>query len=387
MTHEGTGRARPWPGHAWPIVLGLVVVGAAIAVVVWRTAQSGSPTGLVHLFYLPITYAGVRFGRATAAAAGTVAGLVSGPLMPVAPALLPVLGAGEQSVSEWAVRLGSFVLVGTMVAWLARQQPRPLEVLARDALLARSLRRAVASGRITVEYQPIVDLGDGRVVGTEALARWTDRQGRKVPPCEFIPVAERTGVIVALGRRVLGLAVRQAVEWTTHAEAPPMVTVNVSAAQLSDPGFPADVAELLASTSLRPQQLCLEITETAIIADPQAALVTVTGAQRMGLRIALDDFGTGQSSLAYLADFPVDILKIDKSFVDEVDTDAKVRALVLAIIEMARALGAVTIGEGIERPSQLAALRSLGCRLGQGYLLGRPVPPAGVDLRSRIEIG
>ncbi len=369
------------------MVVGLVLVGAVVAVVVWRTAQSGSPTGLVHLYYLPIAYAGVRFGRSAAAGAGAVAGLASGPFMPVAPALLPVLGAGEQPVAEWAVRLGSFVLVGTMVAWLARQQPRPLEALAHDALLARSLRRAVASGRMTVEYQPIVDLGDGRVVGTEALARWTDRHGRQVPPCEFIPVAERTGVIVALGRRVLGLAVRQAVEWTTPAEAPPMVTVNVSAAQLSDPGFLTDVADLLASASLRPQQLCLEITETAIIADPDAALVAVTGAHRMGVIIALDDFGTGQSSLAYLAVFPVDILKIDKSFVDEVDTDAKVRALVLAIIEMARALGAVTIGEGIERPAQLAALRSLGCRLGQGYLLGRPVPPARVDLRSRIETG
>jgi len=356
---------------------GILLAGILITVVVWRAGSNGSPTGLVHLFYLPVIYAGATFGRAAAAGTAVLAGLAAGPFMPV-DGVIRTWSGGAQPVSEWMVRLALLVLVGVLVAWLVRQEPRSVEMLVRDLTFSRRLHRAVGSGRVTAHYQPIVDLGDGRVVGMEALARWADAAGRPTAPCDFIPAAERTGTIGVLGARILRLAVAQAEQWEAPPEAVPMMAVNVSAAQLSDPAFLADLSAVLSSSSLLPAQLCLEITETAIIADPQAALATVRAAHAMGVCIALDDFGTGQSSLAYLAEFPIDIVKIDKSFVDEVDRDPKMNALVLAIVEMAKALHAVTIAEGIERQAQLISLRALGCQLGQGYHLGRPGPSASV---------
>lgn len=380
---------RPVPqlrrGAFVPSALGIVALAVLITVVVWRSGSSGSPTGLVHLFYLPVIFVGAAFGRAAAAGAGVTAGLAAGPFMPVAGTLGPLDGAA-QPVGEWVVRLSLFVVVGVVVAWLVRQEPRPLDVLLRDLVLARRLCRAVDAGRVTAHYQPIVDLGDGRVVGMEALARWTEPSGRPVPPGDFIPAAERTGTIGVLGLHLLRLAIHQAERWDPHAEVPAIMSVNVSAAQLSDPAFLADLTAVLSGSTLVPAQLCLEITETAIIADPKAALATVQAAHDLGVSIALDDFGTGQSSLAYLAEFPIDIVKIDKSFVDEVDRDPKVNALVLAIVEMAKALRAVTIAEGIERPSQLVALRHLGCRLGQGYHLGRPGPSASLEQPSPVQV-
>ena len=150
------------------------------------------------------------------------------------------------------------------------------------------------------------------------------------------------------------------------------MTVNVSGVQLSDPGFLADLVEVARSHETDAFGLCLEITETAIIADPARARATLIDAHELGFTIALDDFGTGQSSLAYLADFPIDIIKIDMSFVAAMDTDPKSHALVRAMVQMAHSLGALTIAEGIETAEQLKALRELGCTLGQGYYLGRP---------------
>ena len=367
--------------RGWPTVLGVALTAVGITALVWRTGVDGSPNGLVHLYYLPIVYLAAFVGRGAAATMGVLAGLAAGPLMPVA-GVIDLARPDGQPVGEWAVRMALLVVVGVVVAWFARQQPRPPELVLRDRAFARALRGAVASGHVTAHFQPIVDLADGHVLGAEALCRWTDASGRSIPPSEFIPLAERTGVIDVVGRRVLDLAIRQAEQWVTCDPAP-SVAINVSAAQLSDPAFPVELAAVLAASSVDPRRLCLEITETAIIADPQAALGTVTAARETGLSIALDDFGTGQSSLAYLAEFPIDIVKIDKAFVDEVDRDDRTRDLVRAIVDMAEAIGATTIAEGIERPAQLAALRALGCRFGQGYLLGRPTAADEVDLSPR----
>ncbi len=387
--------ARPvarsrWPEGAfaaggWPTLLAVAAVAtvaAGITVLVWRTGRDGAPNGLVHLYYLPIVYLAAFVGRGAAATLAVLVGLAVGPLMPVA-GVIDVAGPDGQPVGEWVVRMTLLVVVGVVVAWFARLQPRPPELVLRDRAFARALRGAVASGHVTAHFQPVVDLADGRVLGVEALCRWTDASGRSVPPGEFIPLAERTGVIGVVGSRVLGLAVRQAEQWAAGRAAAPSMAINVSAAQLSDPAFPAELAAVVAASPLDPRTLCLEITETAIIADPQAALATVEAAREMGLSIALDDFGTGQSSLAYLAEFPIDIVKIDKVFVDEVDQDDRTRGLVRAIVDMAEAIGATTIAEGIERPAQLAALRALGCRFGQGYLLGRPTAADQVDLSPR----
>lgn len=378
---SGWSRPRGSARASLPTVLGVLVVTAGITAAVWRTAPSGSPTGLVHLYYLPVIYLAAFVGARAAALLAVVAGLAAGPLMPVQGRIQ--VTAGEQPVTEWLVRLTLLVVVGVVVAWLAGRQARPVDLLLRDMASARSLRGAITAGRLTVHYQPIVDLSDGSVAGLEALCRWTDRSGRAIPPSEFIPVAERSGLIGMLGARVIELAVRQAEAWSDGPDRRPSMSVNVSAAQISDPGFRAAIAAVLAGSRLESNQLCLEITETAIIADPQAALATVHAARQMGVRVALDDFGTGHSSLAQLAGFPVDIVKIDKAFVDDVDTDPKMRSLVLAIVEMAGALGASAVAEGIERASQLAVLRDLGCPLGQGYHLGRPAPADDVDLSPR----
>ena len=364
-----------------PTVLGVLVVTALITAAVWHTAPSGSPTGLVHLYYLPVIYLAAFVGPWSAMLLAAVAGLAAGPFMPVDGRIQ--VTASEQPVTEWLVRLTLLVVVAAVVAWLAGRQARPVDQLLRDLASARSLRGAIAAGRLTVHYQPIVNLADGSVAGLEALCRWTDRSGRLVPPSEFIPVAERTGLIGVLGARVLELAVRQAEVWSDGPAQRPSMSVNVSAAQLSDPGFGAAVADVLVGSRLDSSQLCLEITETAIIADPRAALTAVRAARQLGVRVALDDFGTGHSSLAQLAGFPIDVVKIDKAFVDRIDTDPKVRALVLAIVEMAGALGAAAVAEGIERASQLAVLRDLGCPLGQGFHLGRPAPADAVDLSPR----
>lgn len=366
---------------SWPTLLGVVALTGLITVVVWRTGPDGAPNGLVHLYYLPIVYLAAFVGRGAAASAAMLAGLAAGPLMPVAGVI--AIGGNAQPVGEWVVRMTLFTVVGVVVAWFAHQQPRSPELVLRDRAFARALRGAVAAGRVTAHFQPVVDLTDGRVIGVEALSRWTDASGRSIPPGEFIPLAERTGVIGLVGSHVLGLAVQQAEDWARAHETGPSMAINVSAAQLSDPAFLVELASVVAASDLDPQSLCLEITETAIIADPRAALETVVAARRMGLAVALDDFGTGQSSLAYLAEFPIDIVKVDKAFVDEVDRDRRVRGLVRAIVDMAEAIGATTVAEGIERPGQLAALRELGCRRGQGYLLGRPTPPDQVDLSPR----
>ncbi|MCV2393287.1 EAL domain-containing protein [Actinotalea sp. M2MS4P-6] len=375
--------ASGWSARAssWPTMLGVVLVGVLITGVVWHTAPSGSPTGLVHLYYLPVIYVAAFVGPAAAAFVAILAGLAAGPLVPVAGHVS--VTSSEQPVSEWLVRLSLMVVVAVVVAWLARRQARPVDLLVRDAVSARTLRGALASGEIALHFQPVIALEDGRVAGVEALCRWTDRSGRSVPPAEFIPLAERTGVIHELGAWVLRTAVRQAEEWSAAMSETPTMAVNVSADQLGHEKFRALVAEVLAHSPIEPRQLVLEITETAIIADREAALATVRAARELGARVALDDFGTGTSSLAQLAGFPIDIVKIDKGFVDGVDHDPTMRALVRAIVSMAEALGALAVAEGIERPSQLAVLRELGCPFGQGFDLGRPAPAGAVDLTPR----
>ena len=188
-------------------------------------------------------------------------------------------------------------------------------------------------------------------------------------------LAERTGTIIPIGAFVLEKAVQQGAAWHAGGAGDLIVAVNVSAHQLCQPDFFTHVCDALHDAGLSPRHLCIEITETVIVLDRHTALENISALHDMGVRIALDDFGTGHASLAYLQDFPIDILKIDLSFVSTVDTDPRSAALVTGITQLARALGAATIAEGIERRTQLETLRTLGCDYGQGYHLGRPGPP------------
>ncbi|WP_063746650.1 putative bifunctional diguanylate cyclase/phosphodiesterase [Catenuloplanes japonicus] len=252
------------------------------------------------------------------------------------------------------------------------------------------LRRALDAGELTLYYQPIADLASGRTIGVEALVRWQHPVRGLVCPAEFIAAAERTGLIVPLGRWALGEACRQAVAWTEELgdAAPYKVSVNVSAHQLQDPSFPAEVSAALAASGLAADRLVLEITESAALRGG-AIMATLHELHTLGIHLALDDFGTGESSLSLLFAFPVGILKLDRSFVTgiEIDTAAGVPdearlAVARAVQQMADALGLVTVAEGIENPSQAARLRELGYTTGQGYLLSRPLSPA--DLAASL---
>jgi diguanylate cyclase (GGDEF)-like protein len=249
--------------------------------------------------------------------------------------------------------------------------------LTRLALRA-DLERALERGELVLHFQPTVDVETGRVGGVEALVRWAHPERGLVAPGTFVPLAEETGLIVPLGRWVLAEACRQVRAWHDLMpwRAPLRVSVNVSGRQLLDPALVDDVAAALDASGLDPHTLVLEITETVLAQNTEVAVERLRALRELGVRTAIDDFGTGYSSLRYLQQFPLDVLKIDRSFVEDVDRGDHGSTFAQVIVDLARALGLETVAEGIERPSQLAVLRSLGCTTGQGFHFARPVPPA-----------
>ncbi len=253
------------------------------------------------------------------------------------------------------------------------------------AILEPQLRRAHEQGEFRLVYQPVVDTPTGQMVAVETLVRWEHPERGMVSPAEFIPVLEESGLIVEVGAWILQEALRQAHEWNeANPNRPPLrVTVNVSARQLAQSGFEQTVRSALLATPVPPGSVCLEITEGALMVDIDAAWSTLRLLKRMGIKLALDDFGTGYSSLSYIRRFSLDMLKIDRSFVEGLGQSAEDTAIVEHVIGMARALGMVTVGEGIETPQQLAELHRLGCDLAQGYLLSRPVAPAEISALLR----
>ena len=242
--------------------------------------------------------------------------------------------------------------------------------------LGVELRRAVAEEQLVLLYQPEISLATGQVVGAEALIRWQHPRLGVVAPDQFIPLAEETGVIVEIGEWVLGEACRAAVRWSapTCGADPLTIAVNVSGRQLRDEGFVDVVRRALAASGLPGERLCCEITESVLMEDPDAAVRTLVEVRRLGATIAVDDFGTGYSSLAALKRYPVDYLKIDRSFVRGLPGDVDDSQIVRAVIRLGQNLSLRVIAEGVEDRSQLEALREYGCDLAQGYLFGRPGP-------------
>ncbi len=243
--------------------------------------------------------------------------------------------------------------------------------------MASDLRAAITAGKLELEYQPVVEFATSRVIGVEALVRWS-RGGRPVAPAEFLGVAEDSGLVVPLGEQVLREACAQAAAW--HSAGWEIgVSVNFSLRQVTAGGFAASVLTALHETGLPPDALTLEVAERVLIdgADPMAA--GLAELRRHGVRLAIDDFGTGYASLAYLKQLAVDIIKIDPSFVAGLGEDATLAMLTRAIIQVGHDLGIEVVAEGIERPEHLELLREMGCGLGQGYLIAKPMDASGIE--------
>ena len=259
--------------------------------------------------------------------------------------------------------------------WELFEQSMQVAVEERHGMKA-DLQRAMEAGGLTPYYQPVVQLSTGRITGVEALLRWEHPERGLLSPVEFVPLAEETGLIVSIDQMVLRESLRQLREWRQDLgeAAPKRVSVNVSSRALRDPEFARRVLDEVSAAELAPSSLVLEITETVLLEDLDTACARLQSLRDAGVKIAIDDFGTGYSSLGYLRRLPVDIVKIDRTFVAGIDTVADERSLTLAIVRMLGMLDVEICAEGIETPRQLAYVQAMGCELGQGYGLARPMP-------------
>ena len=290
---------------------------------------------------------------------------------------------GGSSDADELLRNADLALYAAKLAgkgqWRAYQQALGADLDRRRDLQA-ALDDALGSSAFSLAYQPIVALASGEVAGFEALARWQHPRLGLLLPGQFITLAEDTGHIVPLGAWVLARAAADMARWQEHSGTGqrPYVSVNVSALQLRAPGFAGTVASALAASGLPPAALTLELTESALIGSDKPMRDDLLALKEVGVRLAIDDFGTGYSSLSYLKELPIDVLKIDKSFLDGVTATDSGRqlALVEGIISIAGKLDLEVIAEGIETDAQREILIATGCRYGQGYLLARP---AGLD--------
>ena len=268
----------------------------------------------------------------------------------------------------------------------AREHHRAVD----DLRTGNELHRAIERGELRVHYQPMIDLAMGTLFGFEALIRWEHPERGLVPPMEFVPLAEETGLIVPLGVWALEQACQQAVRWheAAHDDGPPLsMSVNLSPRQLAEPALPNDVARVLHDSGILPSALWLEITESTLMRDAESALSALGALRALGLHLAVDDFGTGYSSLAYLERLPVEALKIDRSFTAGVGVRKDSTAIVGAVVGLARALRMSTVAEGIETREQFQQLRGMGCEVGQGFLFGPARPPEafGADPRRAFD--
>lgn len=254
-------------------------------------------------------------------------------------------------------------------------EPMRLEVLDRMAT-EHSLHRALNQQELTLHYQPVVELDGSGAIGVEALLRWRHPQQGLVPANRFIPVAEESGLIMPIGAWVLEQACQQLRRWPGRRDRRPKgsMEVNLSARQVADARIVRTVEEVLARTGLPAERLTLEITESALMQDAGAALEVLRALKQVGVQLAIDDFGTGYSSLSYLQQFPVDILKVDRSFIEQLGVRTESELIVSSVIGLAHALGLKVVAEGVETVRQLEILRSLGCDLAQGFLFSAPRP-------------
>ena len=281
-------------------------------------------------------------------------------------------------------QVGTLLSNGDIAMYRAKQEGRNCfqlfdrtlnDTVRRRATLEQALHEAVPLEQVALAYQPQVELATGRIVGVEALLRWTHPNHGAVLPEEFVPIAERSGLINNLGGWVLHESCRQLVAWGQAGLPPVRVAVNLATAQFRGSDVPRLVAEVLDATGLPPAQLELEITETGVMQDMRDAAEVLRGLAALGVTLAIDDFGTGYSSLSYLRKLPVDRIKIDRSFVSDVVDNEDAAAVARAMVGLAHTLRFSVVAEGVETAAQEQFIRDTGCAYGQGFLYGRPMPP------------
>jgi EAL domain-containing protein (putative c-di-GMP-specific phosphodiesterase class I) len=241
--------------------------------------------------------------------------------------------------------------------------------------LVGALRRAILTDELSLHYQAQIDCGSGRLTGIEALVRWWHPERGLIGPDQFVPLAEQSGLVRQLTRWVLAAALGQSAGWLALGDAV-MLSVNLSSHDLLDERLPGFVAQQLERWHFPAERLTLEITESALLSDPDRAVDVLDQIRRLGVRVALDDFGTGYSSLSYLKEWPVDEVKVDRSFVQNLVTDKRDRAIVRATIDLAHSLGLQVVAEGVEDAATLRLLVEMGSDRAQGYHIARPLPPS-----------
>jgi predicted signal transduction protein with EAL and GGDEF domain len=286
------------------------------------------------------------------------------------------LGADNEGDPEELVRNAQFAVKRSkQTGRTETYQTRTFDIAREQFGMETELRRAIDSGALTLNFQPICDLASGRITSFEALARWTNEDGVKLSPNDFIPVAEETGLIVPLGRWAMDEAARTLADWDRKAGGGCgiRVAVNLSAIQLQRDQIPTMVKQALDRNGIDGSRLTLELTESAIVTDPDRISQTMKSLKDLGATLAMDDFGTGYSNLAYLQKLPIDLLKIDRSFVSGMLADRDKIAIVRAILSLAQALGMQTTAEGIETNELAQTLAALGCTYGQGFLYAKPL--------------
>ena len=355
------------PARAWTLT-GLALTACWMATYAFGGTSKVPP----HFYYVPILLAGIRFGACGALGASLVASVLSGPM-----SYAVVADRTPQALTDWGARAVFFVVIGQALTAIATMTSSALAAELDDLRRSKQLWSAIDQGHFKVFFQPIVSLGDDRrVVGAEALLRLEDPDRGLVGPDEFIPLAEKTGMIRPLGSWAMREACAQVVRWQRHALVGPefRLSVNVSARELDAPDFAERVAGILRETGLPAACLHLEITETALADDPRRFIDALHDLRRLGLRLALDDFGTGHSTLAQVQRLPVEVIKIDRTFVATLGATPNGSAIAQNVVSLANSLDLLIVAEGVEEEAQARILADLGCDLAQGFLFGRPVP-------------
>jgi diguanylate cyclase len=344
------------------VIVALLTVGF-VSTYVLGGAHSVPP----HFFYVPILFAGLRFGLVGAIPTAIASGILAGPMMPG-----EVSSGTTQSLSDWVVRGAFFVAIGATLPAMMRRGTTTIQQDRRNVRIEMEIRRALAEGEFMLFYQPIVDLAEGHIVGAEALLRWQHPERGLLLPDDFIHDVERIG---SIANWVLHEAATTTTRWRkTYGLDGFQISVNVSAQNLVQPDFVTQVRNALHAARLDPKHLCLEVTESSMIDDIESVAIRLQVLRSIGIKIALDDFGTGHATLSYLQQLPIDVIKIDRSFVCDLGTRRNGGAIVASMLQLAHRVGAICIAEGVETEMQSEVLSRNGCHLAQGYLFARPVP-------------